>query len=177
MGVSYLGDLAVELLDAAQDALVAVTTGRAPPSESWISHDVPVSDYCCDDGQLTVHLASLDHEAFGTFNTEPPPQNCASTPTARFVITVRRCHPTVNATGGSPTPARMDDASAGLLADLWAILTELYDRRSAGTLFSAPTLCADVEIGTAEPEPPQGGCAGWAIPVAVVCNDSGPTGS
>ena len=177
MTVSYLADVAVELLDAATDALVQATTGHAPPSEAWVSHAAPVSDYCCDGGQVTVHLASLDHEPFGTFNTEPPSQNCASTPTARYVITVRRCYPSLDTTGKAPTPSAMDDASAMLLADLWAILTELYDRRAAGTLFSAPTLCADVEIGVAEPEEPQGGCAGWTVPVAVVCNDSGPTGS
>ncbi len=184
MSVGYLANLANDLLDAAEDALAETSTGHAAPSEAWVNHGEPAADFCCDAGQVTVHLASVDHNPVGLFigATVAPPQECAITPTANYVVTVFRCHPVPGNSGRPPAPAVQAAAAEALLVDLWAVLTELYDRMYAGTLFPSDgreTICQDVTIGFAEPANPQtqGDCAGWVIPVAVVCNDTGPTGS
>lgn len=172
MTVDYLARLADDLLDAAEAALVQATTGYAPPTHAYVAHRLPPADLCCDDGMLVVYLDHLDHQSFGAFGAEPPPQNCATTPQATFHIVVRRCYPAHGATDDRDTAAQK------LLGDLWAILTEVYDRRKSGALFpDTNTLCTDVTVGDVQPEDVEGGCGGYIIPVTTVCNDTGPTGS
>lgn len=179
MSVDYLDTLADALLDAAEGALVLATTGHAAPSHAWVSHGEPAVDHACDGGQVTVHLVRLFHDPpFGQYGAATvTPQKCHLTPQATFEIQLWRCVPTLGDGGESPPTADMDTSAGNLLTDLWAILTEIYDRFYAETLFGDPTLCRDVTIGEVAPLGPEGGAAGWSAQVTVVCNDPGPTGS
>lgn len=177
MTVAYLADRALELLDAAEDALVQATTGHAPPGHVFLVHGEPADDFPCDGGQLTVHISGLSHEQFGRFSTEPVPQSCARTPTPTFVITLRRCLPTPLGDGTAPSATAQDEHARNLMIDLWAILTELYDRARVCTLFTGVSHCSDINIGEVIALNDEGGVGGWQIPVSIVANDSGPEGS
>ena len=177
MTVEYLAECAAELLAAAEAALVEDTTGRPAPSAAWVAWGTAPRDRCCDDGQITVHPSFLSHEQFGRFGEQPTTQHCQRTPQPTFVITVLRCHPTMGGDASSPTPDAQESAANGLLGDLWALLTELYDRARACTLFGGMAHCTDVNIGDVEIIEPESGCAGFAVPVTFVANDTGPEGS
>lgn len=176
MTVAYLSTTADAILAAAQAALVQTTTGKAPPDECFVSHGPPPADRACDGGgMLTVHLDLLGHLPF---DEDQMQQACILVPRPVFVVTLLRCVPSLVEDGNNPLPATTDlDTSAGeLLVDLWALLTEFYDRLAAGTLIPGVVGC-DIAIGEAAAIPPSGGVAGWAIPLTMTANDTGPTGS
>lgn len=179
MSVGYYVTLADELLSAAEDALVEATTGHPPPGNTYVSHGPPhLLDHCCESGVLAVHLEEVEHRNAGDMTPYAPSTGwCAIQCWPRFVITLGRCSPTFDDRNAVPSPGALDAAASDLLIDLWAILTELYDRMFACTLFATQTICEDVEIGNAVPLEAEGGCAGWEVRVAVGCNDAGPTGS
>lgn len=171
MSSTYLGNLAQALLDSAAAALVQASTGRAAPSVTVLSHGPPPLEWCCNDGMLAVHLASVTHGP-----SDVPHVPCGVDPVARFVVTVARCWPAMDDSGLLDAD-EFDTAAADHLEDLWCLLTEFYDRLAAGTLFPGQVTCEQVEIGDAEPLDAEGGCAGWTIEVTVHLNDSGPVGS
>ena len=140
-----------------------------------MSHGVPNRlAYCCDGGFAVVYLDPLDgvtHEQGET------PQDCLIIPTATWVLEWGRCVPTVDEDGW-PDDDDLDTSAADLLEDLWSVLTELYDRRAAGTVVpGTDDTCGSVTILDAVPVEPSGGCAGWQVKVSTVLNDPGPTGS
>lgn len=178
MGVSYLADVADALLAAALAGLAEATTGRPPPATSYLSHGEPVPDHC---GEVTVHLESVGHEP-ERFTSQGVSgggfQSCQVVASPRFVISIFRCATNLG-DGTNPLPSgdALDSDAADLLDDLWAVLTELYDRMAACTLVPGQSDCEDVSIEVAVPIEQQGDVAGWAIPVVVTANDQGPAGS
>ena len=183
MAVGYLATMGDALLQAAADALVAATTGHPAPSSVYLSHDKPsLLDHCCDDGVLTVHLEFSEHDTpfiAGQLSLGSPAggRPCAVQFQPNWVITLGRCSPTFDPDGEVPTVATLDAAAEDLLVDLWAIITELYDRSFDCTLFPGMTQCQDFRILSTNPLPPEGGCAGWEIRVQTGTNDTGPIGS
>jgi hypothetical protein len=176
MSLGYLAECADALLAAGIAALAQETTGRAPPATSYLSHGEPTPDHC---GEITVHLESVGHE--------PPrgdsgiQQSCQLVASPTFVISLFRCVTNLNDSAANPFPSgdALDTDAASLLEDLWALLTELYDRIAAGTL--VPGLgeddCENVTVGEVAPIETEGDVAGWRIPVTLSANDLGPTGS
>jgi hypothetical protein len=74
--------------------------------------------------------------------------------------------------GEIPTAAELDDASSMLLTDVWCVETQFMAEQRAGTLVNVD--CARVEVLGASAVGPQGGAAGWTVPVRVALNDTGP---
>lgn len=174
MSSTYLANCAQALLDGALAGLAVASTGRAAPSTVVLSHGEPPLEWCCDDGMLTVHLPNVTHNL--AFRTEQPQVPCGVEPRVTFVITVARCWPTMD-DQGRLSSAAVDTAAADQLEDLWCLLTELYDRLAAKTLFPGQTTCDEAEIGEATPLDAEGGCAGWTVEVFMTPNDTGPVGS
>ncbi len=172
MGISYLADCADALLAATLAGLAEATTGRPPPATSYLSHGEPVPDHC---GEVTVHLESVGHLRE---RGDDLVQSCQVLAEPTFVISIFRCATNLG-DGPNPLPDAddLDTDAASLLEDLWAVLTELYDRIAAGTLIPGQDECRDVTIGIALPVEQQGDVAGWTIPVTVTANDQGPVGS
>lgn len=175
MPVGLLNTFAEQILAAAQAALVQATTGHAPPTYAYVAHDLPAADNCCDGGQLTVHLGGLrrDRHQYGEHEVGD-----TVVMKATYIITLMRCVTGMSDSMTDPLPATADiDADAGdLLIDLWALLTELWDRVDEETL--APGLTRfDVEVGDPTPLETEGDCAGWIIPVVIDAFGRGPTGS
>lgn len=177
MTVEYLADVAGDLLVAAEAGLALATTGHAPPANVYVTHGPPTGDWCCEDGELVVWLETMTPQLPPTAGSFPVPNTCAILWDATYVIALHRCWPT-RPDGKPPTPGELDSAATDLLADLWAILTELYDRARAGNLLGGQE-CKDVtfEGATIAETQPEGGCAGWEIRVTVRANDGGPVGS
>ena len=174
MSSTYLADCADALLAAAAAGLASATTGRPVPSTQIVSHGAPPLDWCCDDGMLTVHVADVTHNQQYKNDLQQVP--CGVEPRVQFVITVARCWPTMDQQGNL-SPALVDAAAQDQLEDLWCLLTEVYDRAAAKTLFPGQITCGDVEVGAAVPVNAEGGCAGWEIPLSLTTNDTGPAGS
>lgn len=184
MSVAYLADCAESILNAALSALADATTGRPAPDHVFVSHGPPVGDNCCDNGQLTVHLDTMTHSPEDTTGqpggfASAPQFGCSILGTPTFVVTLLRC---VTGPGDSeadavPSTDDLDDDALDLLADLWALLTEFYDRILACTLIPGQANCRDCFIGPVTPLEPSGGCAGWEIRVTITANDPGPAGS
>lgn len=185
MTVTYLAECAEAILDAAFAALVEATTGRPAPTQVFVSHGPPAWDNCCNGGQLTIHLDALTHTPEDVTTSGIPglgtsPQfGCSILAAPVFVVTLLRCvtGPGDTIADAIPSPAALDDDAQDLLADLWALLTEFYDRILACTLTPGLTDCRDAFIGAVAPVGPEGGCAGWEIRVTITANDSGPVGS
>lgn len=183
MTVSFLAECAESILDAAEAALVEATTGREPPSHVFVAHGEPAWDNCCDGGQLSVHLVQVLHDpqdvtAGGAIGGSPQ-YGCMIEPKPTFAITLLRC---VTPPGDSmsdviPAPGDVDDDAQGLLTDLWALLTELYDRIAACVLIPGMSNCRDAFVIAATPLDEEGGCAGWQVTVGITANDAGPVGS
>lgn len=171
MTVEYLADTAQSLLDAATAALVPATTGHPLPSAIFVSHGPPAGVVLAAGGcdLLAVHLEDGVHEP--AVGDPTGKQSCQLVGTFTWVITLLRCHPGVQA-----TPDELSDAASDLLIDLWALLTELYDRLDANTLIPVDDPC-DIKIGEVTALEPEGRVAGWEVRMILVGNDAGPTGS
>lgn len=176
MTVAYLSTTADALLAAALAGLAQATTGVAPPSHVFVAHGQPAWDFPCEGGQLTVHVETVAHVPT---DDSPLRQSCQIVPKPVWVITLIRCVRGLRPNPTDPFPAEtdIDEDSGLLLIDLWAILTELYDRIAANTLIPGNVTACDYTIGDAIPVGPEGAAAGWEIRVTTVANDQGPTGS
>lgn len=171
MASTYLATVADGLLDALLAGLAQVTTGRAAPDTSYVSHGPPAYD-CCP--FAVVYLDPLDGVTHNALEDPPFDQDCIIVPRATWILEWTRCVPALT-DDGWPTPATLDVSAQDLLEDLWCVLTELYDRHKSGALVGSG--CGDVSIGNAMIIEPQGGCAGWKVPVTTILNDPGPLGS
>jgi len=179
MSVDYLAQCADALLAAVDAALVVATTGHAAPGTSYLSHGEPTPDHC---GEVTVHLESVGHEP-QSFNSQGLsgglPQSCNVVGIPTFVISLFRCVTNLSDSQTDPFPSgdTLDSDAASLLVDLWALLTELYDRIEENTLLPGLDDPCDLAIGEVTPIETDGDVAGWRIPVTFSANDHGPTGS
>jgi hypothetical protein len=181
MSSTYLGTIADQLLDIIVAGLAEETTGRPAPGTTFISHGVPNRlAYCCEGGYATVYLDPLrgvEHNpdlGGQTITGAHAMQQCITIPVGHFVLEWGRCVPKVSEDGW-PSETDIDLSASDLLEDLWAVLTELYDRRASGALAGAD--CGDITIGEAIPLEPAGGCAGWQVRLDLTLDDPGPTGS
>src|SRR3990167_6788939 len=122
MPIEFLAQIGADILDAAVDALALATTGRPAPTHTYLVHGEPAWDHCCDAGQVTVYLESIDHLNDSSVVDQ---RSCAIEAHAHWVITALRCHPGLSGTGTKmPTAAELETAAEDLLEDLWALLTE-----------------------------------------------------
>lgn len=162
MPASSVYDLAAELLAAANTALA--TTAEGAITRAFVSPGIPALD-CCP--QLTVHATQIGEA--GQLGQSPlggghHPQT-QWVPLIGLMVTVVRCSPTTTDGGKVPTATALDDAAARVDADAWAIWNEFWARFRDGTLMVGT--CKVKYIDPALPLTPQGGCAGWTIPVRV----------
>lgn len=176
MTVSYLADQADAILAAALAGLAEATTGHAPPSTTIVTHGPPAGDVC-DDGLLAVYLDTVTHLPLrGSQNTD---HSCLLVAEPVFVVVLLRCVPGLNDSRVDPlpNPDDLDDSAGELLVDLWALLTELYDRIAANTLLPDLDDPCDITIDFARHIPPEGRTAGWELRLTMSANDTGPSGS
>lgn len=176
MSIGYLDTVATALLDALADALVQATTGRPPPAKVYVSHGLPAHDGCCEGGQATVWLERVEYRPVQDGGGASA-AGCVSDTWGTFVLEWARCVPTLDDTGAWPSEGDLDVSAGDLLEDLWAVLTELDDRRATGTLVPGHQLCQGINPGDAVPLEPRGACAGWQVRVDVALQGPGPTGS
>lgn len=170
MAVNFLDVIATSLLDALVDGLAAATTGHDPPTRTYVSHGPPAWDGCGDcesGGQATVWLERVEHRGEAA-------QVCDHEPWATYVLEWAHCVPGLT-DAGWPAEDALDVSAGNLLVDLWAVLTEVYDRAQAGSIAGQP--CSGIEMGDAIPLEPSGQCAGWSVRVTLGIVASGPTGS
>jgi hypothetical protein len=157
MGADDLQTLAENVLTAAETILD--TNGNEPIERAFVSHGPPALD-CCN--QLAVHVAQIGEAATQATNVLQAGlrHNFARVNLTTLMITVTRCHPTLDDGGTPPTPDELNDAAAMLNADAWSLWNGLY--RMQDDLFAA---CDLVFFDGIVPLPPQGGCAGYVMAI------------
>lgn len=167
MGVSYLGNVAEDLLAVALDGLAPLRTGHPAPDRVYVAHGAPAVDLCDGDGLLVVYLDAIDHVA--SRGGGRMPGACVMAATAVYKIELWRCVPSLGDNGEPLAAADYEDSALDLLVDLWALLGHLYLEWAAGQL-GAP--CHDVQFGAARVMGPSGGAAGFLLPVSYTLNDT-----
>lgn len=179
MDAHYLVAFADDLMAAALAGLDKTRTGIDPPGRRYLSHSRPVVDVCdASDGtgQLSVYLdasrplvmTSSPAASLGRSTTVVPRQVLVA-PVATYVIEWWRCHPAFTLGGAIPDAATLDSAAEMLLTDLWCLVQGLLAEHKAGTLVSVT--CNSIEIASPTTLGPQGGAAGWTVPVRITCSD------
>ena len=181
MPVNFLDTVATSLLDALVDGLALATTGNDPPTRTYVAHGAPAWDGCgdCDTefgsgGQAAVWLERVEHRPVTSQGGSVASAGCAVDPWGIFVLEWARCVPGLTEAGW-PSEDNLDLSAGKLLIDLWAVLTEVYDRAATGPI--AGMGCQGVEMGDATPLEPSGQCAGWSVRVAIGLIGFGPVGS
>ncbi len=154
---SDLQDLAQDVLDAA--ALILATTGNPEIERAFVSHGPPALD-CCN--QLAVNVGQIGEAATqATSVLQPGLRHAfARVNLTTLLITVTRCHPTLDDFDNPPSAEALTAAAAELNADAWALWNGLY--RMQETLFEA---CDLVFFDGSVPLVPQGACAGWMMQI------------
>lgn len=164
-GPSDLFDFAAEWLTTCADA-VATTVGGAI-DRSYVSPGPPAWD-CCP--QLTVHVGGPSEG--DTAPLAPPLQPGHRTrqvgivPLVPLTATVIRCVPITDG-NTPPTAAVLEAAAQEVDEDVWAIWAMTRQRFEEGTLFPSPSGSRELIFQPALVSAPEGGCAGWQIPVQV----------
>lgn len=163
-GSGDLWALAAEYLAAAVVACADTPEGAAP-GRSYIAHAPPAWD--CE--QITVHAGGPT--IANTLPLVPALAPLQRAKTQGMVIlavltcTVLRCYPVIEDSGDPPTVSELNAASQQTYADLWAITNHVNRAVKAGTLFAGDhrefTLIDPVPVG------PEGGIAGWQVPLTV----------
>lgn len=156
MPVSTLADLADALLTEASAGLDVARTGHPNFARQFVSHNAPAWEVCAA-SQLTVHTASLSHRQP---TTKAP---CMIWPRLELHVQFVRCVTTEPIEG--PDAAALDVDATGLLVDLQALVSWLYDHPIGGA-------CEEIQFGNAIPLGPSGGIAGYDVAVFVGVNDS-----
>lgn len=159
---------ALGFLGACADALDLETDAGAP-ERVFVVAGPPAWD--CPE-QLTVHVGGPQiAETAAGGATLAPGHRIVTTGTLTLVsmtATILRCVPVASADDGEitfPSPADQQAAAAVLNADLWAIWNFLVDRKRTGQLFGPAE--REFVLDPASALNPQGGVAGWQIPIRV----------
>lgn len=171
---TYLATVAHGLLDTALDALSMERTGRRPPQRSNLSWGMPPADTFDRNGQLTVTLDPVGTGGSITHTSANPRHDSFIMPRATFTVTVMRPVPT----GDGKSPPRavdLDASAAGLLTDLWAVMTAIYSGIHDYTLYTGHSSGDEIKLGRTDMIPPQGGMGGFNVRIEVLLNDGGPT--
>lgn len=162
-----VGDLfsaATELL-AACEAAIATAPGGAI-ARAFVSPGLPALD-CCP--QLTVHAGGPGEADTQPLTTPLQPGHRVSQTALvnliQFTITVVRCSPSE----AIPPAAALQASAEETFGDLWALWNVLKQEHRAGNLFDAEAGPGSRELffDPAIPLNPQGGCAGWLVPLRV----------
>jgi hypothetical protein len=163
--------LAEEFLSVCADALDTIPT-YAPalggaPERTFVSPGVPVFDWvqpafdgvgCCD--QLAVHVESVSDAPTAPGGLAAG-QKKAKITHVTLIATVTRCVP-MSINGMAPDPADLEDASAQINADGWALWNHIFNLMLAGEFL---TLCTERFFDGMRAIRPSGGCGGWLLTV------------
>lgn len=162
---SLVSDLAHALLTT------ATATLTSPPADRYVAMGKPAADGCdqlvvwADTFTLVRPAGTLANSLASRDSLEPG----GALPAVVFNVQLLRCGAPVPDGNVLPTPAEMDAHATTALTDAWALYRGLLAALSAGTLFGTPnpvpahhTLIRDMTAYG-----PEGGVAGWSVPVRV----------
>lgn len=165
---TYLHDLVVDLLTAAESAIDPARTGNASlPPRRYVSWGEPAWDVCVGDvdtgssGQLVAWWDEVTTDVSATGRM------CAIRHVARLCVEVVRCVPSLEADGSPHPPAVYEAAAEVLSRDLWSLVTGLDE-------FWTSLGCESITVDEITPRGPDGGAAGARVCARVALNDRGP---
>lgn len=158
--VTTLFDLAVDLLEACDEALA--TTEAGPPEKSYISPGVPTFDALCD--TLVVYGATLTEETTSPLN--PPPSTGwrhrrGRLNLAGLTVVSARC----GSTKAAPLATDLTADAKKSLEDGWAIWNVLTQKIRNDDLFGGA--CSDVHFDGGLSLTPQAGLVLWQMALRI----------
>jgi hypothetical protein len=156
-GSGPLYDIAKAVFDRLDEAFAA---SASPPERRYVHVGALPEDFS---EQLVVVVESV---SFGLPSS--PGQlsdfQVGASVTVNLAAIVLRDVPTIDEAGTPPIPEDMSAVSAALLADGWLMLSTVLDGYVAGALVPS---CSDLTIGPMLAIGPEGGTAGFRIPISV----------
>lgn len=169
MPTSHLNDVANDLLTSAEDSLTAA--GLTVPGRVLLMHG-GFGGIAFDCDLLAVTFDAVRPSGGVLMFTNPDP-SCQIVPVADLSVVLLRCVEALTSAAEIPDADAMDAETEALNADGFALVRYLLDQWRAKTLFPTARITAyrDVQFGDLTPVPPQGGLAGWRLPVSVQLSD------
>ena len=143
---------------AALDAAFARTAN--PPARRYLHVGALPEDFS---EQVVVVVESVSFGLPSVPGVAPDFQAGAAM-TANLAAVVLRDVPTMDESGTPPIVEDMTDVAGQLMADGWLMLSTLLDAHAAGVLVAS---CSDVAFGPMLAVGPEGGTAGFRIPIYV----------
>lgn len=157
VGPEDLRDLPYEFLDACIDALDTIPAfvpgSVGSPARTFVSPGKPAYDCDCPDGQLTVHVLSIN-ERFG--------EKHIRVNDVTMVATILRCIPMRE--GGPPDTTVMEASADQINMDRWALWNHIYNMVKECDLFDK---CCGVRWNGLQSIDAQGGCGGSILSITV----------
>jgi hypothetical protein len=161
--------LAEELLAVVVEALDTIP-GYAPalggsPERTFVSPGVPVFDWvepafdgagCCD--QVAVHVDAITDAPTSPGGLAAGQKN-AKINHVTLIATVTRCVP-ASLNGLPPDVADLEDASAQINADGWALWNHIFNLIRSGDFLES---CTEAFFDGMRAIRPSGGCGGWLL--------------
>lgn len=168
---TYINNIANDILDACYAGIAKSRTANDPPPRKNVSWGLPPADGC---NQLNVFLDpinSITHDWLKTVDRS----DSIIVPLVHFKVSLFRCVPSVDDKGNPATAEQLADSAKGLQVDLWAMMTSLYSKIHAHTLYSGQIAANDVKAVRVDTINPSGGFAGFEVNLTILLNDKGAT--
>lgn len=157
--------LTQELLDCACSALEKTDCGC--PGRAFVAAGTVDMTQCCSDGQLWVAIDRI--YAYDRFPSPAGVVTCMPPLAADLSVAILRCAPTGNDQGDAPTCRELNDSSAQVYEDAYAVMTAV-----TCCLAEAGKMRPFV-IGAQRPLSPSNGlCVGSTLAVTVALTDPPP---
>lgn len=161
-------EFAQELLDVADECTALTVGGQIsliPKARVYVSPGDPAFD-CCP--MLAVSGSSLGEDYAVTTQVGAPSNRGHGAAYQRsnlvgFTIWVLRCTPVPDKNGNPPSVARLDASAQKVLQDAWCIWNGVMQAIRDDLLWGGR--CTEIYFDQAVQITPQGGCAGFRIPL------------
>lgn len=162
-----------DLYAMAAGLLSDVETIFAAPPWGGAAVTLPARRYVSDGQQVAFDCAELVVAANLLWGGYPDSENVAWIPkhagvpvAVEFTIFLTRCVPKIDMTQGGqpiiPTAAQISASAQTVLQDGVVLFFGILQRHHAGLLFAD---CDNVLVGRMQSLGPEGGLAGWALPI------------
>lgn len=160
-----LFDLADEVLAVCEAALALIPAGV--PARSYVGHGLPaidceqlvVSTYAVPEADTAPRTLPLDRAFRSRYGSLILPM---------LVVSIVRCYPSVTLGGRQqpilPSTAELTAASQLIYEDGWQLWNALISAKRAGAFGG---LCSELARDPMMPVQPEGGFAGWTIPLEL----------
>lgn len=157
--------VADQLLNVCEQALALLPAGT--PERAYVAHGLPAIDceQLCVSSYVIAQMDTAPRQLPGDAMFKP---KYGSVNVPVFVISIVRCYPVVTLDQRQepifPSVAELTAASQLLYADAWQLWNAVQTAKREGAFDG---LCSELRMDPVNPIQPNGGFAGWTLPVEI----------